>query len=71
MADKNETTLEQRFETIETILGRMEASDVSLEESFDLYKTGLAEIEAANAMLGDMEKVLMVLGENGKLEELK
>ncbi|MDD6155830.1 MAG: exodeoxyribonuclease VII small subunit [Lachnospiraceae bacterium] len=70
MADKKETTLEQRFETIETILQRMEEGEVSLDESFDLYKTGLAEIKAANEMLGDMEKVLMVLNENGDLEEL-
>lgn len=70
MADKKETTLEQRFETIETILQRMEEGEVSLDESFDLYKTGLAEIKAANVMLGDMEKVLMVLNENGDLEEL-
>lgn len=70
MAEKKETTLEQRFETIETILQRMEEGEVSLDESFDLYKTGLAEIKAANEMLGDMEKVLMVLNENGDLEEL-
>lgn len=70
MADKKETTLEQRFETIETILQRMEEGEVSLDESFDLYKTGLAEIKAANEMLGDMEKVLMVLNEKGDLEEL-
>lgn len=70
MADKKETTLEQRFETIETILQRMEEGEVSLDESFDLYRTGLAEIKAANEMLGDMEKALMVLNENGDLEEL-
>ena len=70
MADKKETTLEQRFETIETILQRMEEGEVSLDDSFDLYKTGLAEIKAANEMLGDMEKVLMVLNESGDLEEL-
>ena len=47
----------------------MEAGDASLDESFELYKTGLEEIKVANAMLDDMEKAMLLLNEDGTLEE--
>ena len=62
-------SLEERFEHIEEIIGRMETGDVSLDMSFELYKNGLEEIKAANAMLDDMEKAMLILNEDGTLEE--
>lgn len=66
---KDSVTLEQRFERIEDIIKKMEAGDASLDMSFDLYKNGLEEIKAANAMLDDMEKAMLLLNEDGILEE--
>lgn len=62
-------TLEERFSNIENILDQMEDGDVSLDQSFDLYKKGLGEIKAANEMLDAVEKEMLVLTENGDLEE--
>lgn len=62
-------SLEERFENIEDIIEQMESGDVSLDKSFELYKSGLEEIKAANAMLDDMEKNMMIMNEDGKLEE--
>ena len=62
-------SLEERFEHIEEIIGKMETGDVSLDQSFELYKNGLEEIKAANAMLDDMEKAMLILNEDGTLEE--
>jgi exodeoxyribonuclease VII small subunit len=62
-------TLEQRFENLENILGQMESGDVSLDETFSLYKQGLGELAEANNMLDDMEKAMLVLNEQGELEE--
>ena len=56
-------------EHIEEIIDKMEAADVSLDASFELYKNGLEEIKAANALLDDMEKAMLVLNEDGSLEE--
>ena len=56
-------------EQIEEIIGQMETGDVSLDQSFELYKNGLEEIKAANAMLDEMEKAMLVLNEDGSLEE--
>ncbi len=69
MSNKDTVTLEERFERIEDIIKKMEAGDASLDMSFELYKNGLEEIKAANAMLDDMEKAMLLLNENGTLEE--
>lgn len=71
--EKNETErtpgLEERFEAIENVLDQMESPDVTLEESFALYKKGLEELGAANAMLDEMESAMLVMTEDGTLEE--
>ena len=69
MSDNKNISLEERFENIEDIIEKMEAQDVSLDASFELYKNGLEEIKAANAMLDDMEKAMLVMNEDGSLEE--
>ena len=69
MSENKAVSLEERFEQIEEIIGQMETGDVSLDQSFELYKNGLEEIKAANAMLDEMEKAMLVLNEDGSLEE--
>lgn len=69
MNNKEKVSLEEHFENIEGIITEMEKGDVSLDKSFELYKNGLEEIKAANAMLDDMEKAMLVLNEDGSLEE--
>ena len=69
MSDKKTVSLEERFEQIENIINQMEAGEVSLDASFELYKNGLEEIKAANAMLETIEKAMLVMNEDGSLEE--
>ena len=69
MSDKNKVSLEAHFENIEEIIGEMENGEISLDRSFELYKNGLEEIKVANAMLDDMEKAMLILNEDGSLEE--
>ena len=47
----------------------METGDITLDQSFELYKNGLEEIKAANAMLDDIEKAMLIMNEDGSLEE--
>lgn len=68
MSEK-QMSLEEHFEHIEEILEQMETGDVSLDMSFELYKNGLEEIKAANSMLDEMEKAMLVMNEDGSLEE--
>ena len=68
--NKNEKTgLEERFSMIEDILGKMEDEDVTLDQSFDLYKQGIEQIKSANADLDRIEKAMLVINEDGELEE--
>ena len=67
--NKKEMGLEERFAAIELILDQMEDENVTLDESFELYKNGLDEVKAANSMLESMEKAMLVLNEDGSLEE--
>lgn len=68
--NKNEKTgLEERFSMIEDILGQMEGENVTLDQSFDLYKQGIEQIKAANADLDRIEKAMLVMNEDGELEE--
>ena len=69
MSKKEKISLEEHFENIEEIITEMEKGEVSLDKSFELYKNGLEEIKAANNLLDDMEKAMLVLNEDGNLEE--
>lgn len=67
--EKDTRTLEERFDTIEEILEQMECGEISLDQTFELYKKGLSEIKEANESLDKIEKAMLVLNENGDLEE--
>lgn len=69
MSSEKCVSLEERFEHIEEIIGKMETGDITLDQSFELYKNGLEEIKAANAMLDEIEKAMLVMNEDGSLEE--
>jgi exodeoxyribonuclease VII small subunit len=69
MSSKKNVSLEERFENIEEIIEKMENGDITLDKSFELYKNGLEEIKAANAMLDEIEKAMLVMNEDGSLEE--
>lgn len=64
-----EVSLEERFKNLDHIISAMEAEDVALNQSFELYKEGLSEIKACHEMLDEIEKAMLVMNENGELEE--
>ena len=69
MKNNKISSIEEQFASIEDIISKMEAGEVTLDETFDLYKKGLEQIKSANAMLDDMEKAILVMNEDGGLEE--
>ena len=69
MSEDNKVTLEERFSRLEGIIEQMEDAESTLDASFELYKQGLTEIKAANEMLDNIEKAMMVINQNGELEE--
>lgn len=61
--------LEDRFDNLEKIIGQMEAQDVTLDASFELYKSGVEELKEANKLLDNIEKSMLVINNQGELEE--
>ena len=61
--------LEDRFYNLEKIIRQMEAQDVTLDASFELYKCGVEELKEANKLLDNIEKSMLVINNQGELEE--
>ncbi|WWR14860.1 exodeoxyribonuclease VII small subunit [Lachnospiraceae bacterium JLR.KK008] len=62
-------TLEDAFEQLETVIGRLEAEDISLEESFRAYSEGMELLQFCNASIDTVEKKVLKINENGELDE--
>ncbi len=64
-----EQTLEQTFERLEDLIGKLEQEDISLEESFKLYKEDMKLVKSCNDRIDKVEKEVLKLNENGELDE--
>ena len=69
MAEKK-MKLEESFEKLNQIMEGLEKPDVSLEDSFGLYQEGMKLLKACNDSIDKVEKELIILGENGDVNEL-
>ena len=69
MSEKKAPSLEEHFTSIEEIIGKMETGEATLDETLELYKKGLENVKAANALLDDMEKAMLMMNEDGSMEE--
>lgn len=47
----NELTIEQSFEQLDQIIGKMQSDQLTLEETFHLYKKGLALVEGCSSKI--------------------
>lgn len=61
---KEELSIEQAFEELNSIMDTMEADSVSLEKSFELYKRGMELVSMCNSKLDMVEKKIIVLEGN-------
>lgn len=70
MIEKNDPkTLEEAFEKLDEILGRLENEENSLEESFTWYQEGLKLVRFAGSQIDAIEKQCMLVDEEGELHE--
>lgn len=67
--DEKQLTLEERFAAIEEIISAMEKEDVPLDTAFSLYKEGMGQVKEAARNLDAIEKAMLVMNEDGELEE--
>ncbi len=66
---KKNLSLEENFTLLEETIARLEAEDVSLEDAFAAYSQGMALLKACNEQIDQVEKKVLILGENSELQE--
>lgn len=62
--------IEEGLERLENILDKMEKPDTDLSDSFALYEEGIKLLKAVNKEIDAVEKKVMMLSDDGDLEEL-
>ena len=66
---KNETTLEEAFQELESLAEKLEDSSTSLEDSFRFYKKGMELLKFCSGKLDTVEKKMLQMDEDGTLHE--
>ena len=61
--------IEEAFEKLREILGKMDDEGVSLEESFRLYEQGMKLVRYCNETIDTVEKKVRVLSAEGETDE--
>ena len=69
MAKAKEMTLEETFAKLEEAIEQLEKENISLEQSFQVYQEGMKLIQTCNDKINKVEKAVLVLNENGELDE--
>ena len=64
---KKEDSLESRFARLDEIVSAMDGDEITLDRN---YKEGLEQVKSCNALLDQVEKAMLILNEQGQLEEM-
>ncbi len=65
LSEEEQVPLEELFENLEEVIGKLEGENVNLEESFRLYKRGMELLKQCNTVIDNVEKKVLILDENG------
>ncbi|MBR6326606.1 MAG: exodeoxyribonuclease VII small subunit [Lachnospiraceae bacterium] len=65
MAEKNNRSLEEDFEALQEIVGRMESEEMSLEETFTAYSKGMELLKKCSEQVDQVEKKVQALRADG------
>jgi exodeoxyribonuclease VII small subunit len=66
-----ELSVEQSFEKLDSMVKMLESEDVTLEDSFRIYQDGMKLLKHVNDKLDLYEKKMLVLSEDGVVEEFE
>lgn len=67
--ENQEKTLEEAFAELDQMLIKLSDRDTALEESFQVYAEGTKLLKYCNEKLDKVEKKMLVLSEEGELNE--
>lgn len=63
--------LEENFEKLEQTIEKLEQEDISLEDAFTAYSEGMELLKQCNEQIDGVEKKVLKLNAQGRLEELQ
>ncbi len=69
MAERKSINLETAFTELESIIKKMEDTQLPLEEAFDSYQKGMELLKICNEQIDMVEKKVLVIDESGNLNE--
>lgn len=68
---KQNVSLEETFEQIETIIEQLESPEVTMDDSFRLYQAGVEKLKMCNLLLDTVEKKMQVMQADGSLADFE
>lgn len=66
---KENMTIEETFVLLEETIAKLESEDISLEDSLKAYEQGMKYIKTCNDAIDKAEKKVLIIRENGELDE--
>ncbi|MCR5837138.1 MAG: exodeoxyribonuclease VII small subunit [Lachnospiraceae bacterium] len=66
MSEIENITIEEGFDKLNDIIGKMEDGEVSLDESFKLYNEGINLVKICNDKIDFVEKQIKLLEKDGE-----
>ena len=66
---KDEKTLEESFDSLNSVVDKLENGNLSLEDSFVVYQEGMELLKECDSKIDTVEKKMMKLNENGEISE--
>lgn len=62
-------SIEEAFKKLDETILQLESEDITLEDSLKAYEQGMAYIRSCNEAIDRAEKKVLVIRENGELDE--
>ncbi len=62
-------TIEETFARLDETISQLEGGDIPLEEALEAYEQGMKYIKSCNDAIDRVEKKVMIIRENGELDE--
>ena len=67
--EQPDITIEEAFKKLDEAIAKLESEDISLEDSLNAYEEGMKYIHSCNDAIDRAEKKVLVIRENGELDE--
>lgn len=69
--EMEELSLEEAFERVDETMRSLQEEGIPLEDSFRLYKEGMELLKYCSDKIDHVEKQVLVMGEEGELNEFQ